>query len=143
MATSNFYQGGNNGLNVIAIDYEEAVTDTMDNIEAELKASGYKVYEDGYLCQAPRSFETGIGYLVSRKDGKTVAFMEICNGYYEGANIDVYTGDKLKDINDDYTEITKNKRDVSRVMKIIEEFTEGYKKVAQFSNGETIYEKGK
>lgn len=147
MATGNFYTGGNHGLNVIQVDYDEAVGDTLANIVADLEAKGYSVDSANHLTQAPRSFETGLGYLVVNSKGKYVAFMEVCAGYYEHANIDVYTGDELIDISDDGydydNEVTKNKRDIAKVMKCIEMYTDGYKKVAQFSNGETIYEKGK
>ena len=147
MATGNFYTGGNQGLNVILTEYDEAVGDTMANIVAELSSKGYSVDDARHLTQAPRSFETGLGYLVVNSKGKYLAFMEVCAGYYEHANIDIYTGDELIDISDDGydydNEVTKNKRDIARVMKCIEMYTNGYKQVAQFSNGETIYEKGK
>lgn len=147
MATGNFYTGGNHGLNIIISDYDEAVEDTLENIATELSSKGYSVESADNLTQAPRSFETGIGYLVYNKNAKIVAFLEVCNGYYEHANIDIYTGDELIDIGDsDYEyekEVTKNKRDIDRVVKCVEIYTQGYKKVAQFSNGEAIYERGK
>ena len=147
MATSNFYTGGNHGLNVIMVDYDEAVGDTFANIVADLEAKGYSVDSANHLTQAPRSFETGQGFLVYNKNSKIVAFLELCAGYYEHANIDVYTGDELIDISDDGydydNEVTKNKRDIDRVVKCVEAYTSGYKRVATFSNGETIYEEGK
>ena len=145
MATGNFYTGGNHGLNIIISDYDEAVEDTLENIIAELSSKGYSVDSANHLTQAPRSFETGQGYLVYNKNWKIVAFLELCNGYYEHANIDIYTGDELIDIGDsDYEyekEVTKNKRDIDRVVKCVEMYTDGYKRVATFSNGETIYKK--
>ena len=143
MATSNFYTGGNHGLNVIYTDYDEAVGDTLENIMAELSSKGYSVDSANHLTQAPRSFETGQGYRVYNKNAKIVAFIEVCAGYYEHANIDIYTGDELIDISDDGDEVTKNKRDIDRVVKCVEMYTDGYKRVATFSNGETIYERGK
>ena len=64
MATGNFYTGGNHGLNVIIAEYDEAVDDTVANIVAELSSKGYSVDSANHLTQAPRSFETGLGYLV-------------------------------------------------------------------------------
>lgn len=147
MATGNFYENGGHGLNVIYTDYDEAVGDTLENIVAELSSKGYSVDSANHLTQAPRSFETGQGYLVVTPKGKYVAFLEVCAGYYEHANIDIYTGDELIDISDDGydygNEVTKNKRDIDRVVKCVEAYTSGYKRVATFSNGETIYERVK
>lgn len=153
MATGNFYTGGNHGLNVIlAEDETEGLTQwdlgiTIENIVSELTSKGYSVDSANHLTQAPRSFETGQGYLVYNKNAKIVAFLEVCAGYYEHANIDIYTGDELIDISDDGydydNEVTKNKRDIDRVVKCVEIYTDGYKRVATFSNGGTIYERGK
>jgi hypothetical protein len=151
MATGNFYTGGNHGLNVIIIPDEEednmTVEDTIANIVAELSSKGYSVDSADNLTQAPRSFETGTGYLVYNKNAKIVAFLELCAGYYSGANIDIYTGDALIDISDDGydydNEVTKNKRDIDRVVKCVEMYTDGFRKKYQFSNGETWYERGK
>lgn len=148
MATGNFYTGGNHGLNVIISDYDEAVEDTVANIVAELSSKGYSVDSANYLTQAPRSFETGQGFLVYNKNAKIVAFLEVCAGYYEHANVDVYTGmedldDLVNDGREYKSDITKNKRDIDRVVKCVEMYTSGYKRVATFSNGETIYEEGK
>lgn len=145
MATGNFYINGNHGLNVVLTDYEEALPDTLANIVAELSSKVYSVDSADHLTDTPRSFDTGTGYLVYNKKGKAVAFLEVCAGYYEHANINIYTGDELIDIGDsDYeNEVTKNKRDIDRVVRCVEMYTDGYKKVATFSNGEVIYEKGK
>lgn len=145
MATSNFYQDGNHGLNVIIIPDDEedntTVEDTLVNIVEELSTRGYSVDDASYLTQAPRSFETGQGFTVHNKNGKIVAYYELCAGYYSGANVNIYTGDALTDIMDD-EEITKNKRDIERVVRAIQENTESFRRVATFSNGETIYERG-
>lgn len=149
MATSNFYQDGNHGLNVIVIpdDDEDStiVEDTLANIVSELTDKGYSVDDASHMTQAPRSFETGQGFLVYNKNGKTVAFLELCAGYYSGANVNIYTGQDLIDISDDGydydKEVTKNKRDIERVVKAIQAYTEGFRRVATFSNGESIYER--
>lgn len=150
MATSNFYQDGNHGLNVIVPDTDDemdtTVEDTLVNIVEELSSKGYSVDSASHLTQAPRSFETGQAFLVYNKNGKIVAFYELCAGYYSGANVNIYTGKDLIDISDDgydYDgEITKNKRDIARVVKAIQDNTESFKRVATFSNGESIYERG-
>lgn len=149
MATSNFYQDGNHGLNVIVIPDDEdntVVEDTLVNIVDELSEKGYSVDDAKHLTQAPRSFETGQGFLVYNKNGKIVAFYELCAGYYSGANVNIYTGQELIDISDDGydydKEVTKNKRDIARVVKAIQDNTESFKRVATFSNGESIYERG-
>lgn len=148
MATSNFYQDGNHGLNVIIIPDDEdnvVVEDTLSNIVDELSNRGYSVDGASHLTQAPRSFDTGQGFLVYNKHGKIVAFYELCAGYYSGANVNIYTGQDLIDISDDgydyEKEITKNKRDIERVVKAIKEYTEGFTRTATFSNGESIYER--
>ena len=61
MATGNFYTGGNQGLNVIILDCDEAVEYTVGNIVEELSSKGYSVDSANHLTQAPRSFETGQG----------------------------------------------------------------------------------
>ena len=147
MATSNFYQDGNHGLNVILIEDEDdtAVEDTLINIVDELSSNGYSVDDAKHLTQAPRSFETGQGFLVYNKNGKIVAFYELCAGYYSGANVNIYTGQDLMDVIDDGydhdKEVTKNKRDIARVVKAIKDNTEGFNRVATFINGESIYER--
>lgn len=147
MATGNFYTGGNHGLNVIISDYDEAVEDTLANIVSELTSKGYSIDSANHLTQAPRSFETGQGYLVYNKNAKIVAFIEVCAGYYSGANVNIYTGQDLIDISDDgydyENEVTKNKRDIARVVKCVEMYTDGFRKKYQFSNGETWHERGK
>lgn len=149
MATSNFYQDGNHGLNVIVIpeddEFDTTVEDTPANIVAELSSRGYSVDDAKHLTQAPRSFETGQAFLVYNKNAKIVAFLELCAGYYSGANINIYTGEELIDISDDgydYDgEVTKNKRDIARVVKIVKHHTEAFKRTATFSSGESIYER--
>lgn len=149
MATANFYQDGNHGLNVIVTNDEDemdtTVEDTLVNIVSELSSKGYSVDDASHLTQAPRSFETGQGFLVYNKSGKIVAFYELCAGYYSGANVNIYTGQDLIDISDDGydydNEVTKNKRDIARVVNVIQQFTEGFRRTAQFSNGETWYER--
>lgn len=145
MATSNFYQDGNHGLNVIITsdddEMDTSVEDTLVNIVDELASKGYSVDDARYLSQAPRSFETGQAFTVYNKGGKMVAMYELCAGYYSGANINIYTGQLLKDVLEYENEVTKNKRDIARVVNVIQENTTGYKRTATFSNGESIYER--
>lgn len=145
MATSNFYQDGNHGLNVIIIDNEDeddtTVEDTLVNIVEELASAGYSVDNVKNWVDTPRSFDTGQQFAVYTKAGKNVALLELCAGYYSGANINIYTGQLLKDVLEYDTEVTVNKRDITRVVTIVKQNTEGFKKTATFSNGESIYER--
>lgn len=146
MATSNFYQDGNHGLNVILTGDDEddtSVEDTLSNIVDELNEIGYSV-DEAHIVNTPRSFDTGQQFLVYNKKGdKAIALLELCAGYYSGANVNVYTGDALDDETDEeYVEVTKNKRDVTRVVDIVKSNTQSFRRTATFSNGESIYERG-
>ena len=134
MATANFYESGNHGLNVIAMEYEEEAVDTLDSIESELK--GYS-FRDIRMNSAPRSFDTGVVYSVF-KGHKVVAILELCSGYYEGANINIYTDEDLLD-EYDRDEVTYNKRDIAKVARAVKLYTTQYGEAYQFSNGETGY----
>ena len=148
MATSNFYTGGNNGLNVILPqDESEGFTQgelgiTIENIVSELTSKGYSVDSANHLTRAPRSFETGQGFLVYNKNAKIVAFLEVCFGYYEHANVDVYllAGMSDDEMVDEFEELvceydinrgwyidrklfTKDKRHAKRVMTAVEKYT--------------------
>lgn len=146
MATSNFYQDGNHGLNVILIDDEESaefiVGDTLANIVEELSNSGYSVDNVKGWVNTPRSYDTGQQFAVYNKAGKNVALLEVCAGYYSGANINIYTGQKLIDVIYYPDDVTKNERDIERVVRIVKVNTESFKRTATFSNGESIYERG-
>lgn len=144
MATSNFYEDGNNGLNVIVTeeDDETIVEDTLQNICDTINEMGYSIDNVSNWVNTPRSFDTGQQFAVYNKDGKNVALLELCAGYYSGANINVYTGQVLKDVLDYDHEVTVNKRDITRVVTIVKQNTEGFKRTATFSNGESIYERG-
>lgn len=145
MATSNFYQDGNQGLNVIVTGDDEddtTVEDTLVNIVDELASAGYSVDNVKNWVDTPRSFDTGQQFAVYNKQGKNVALLELCAGYYSGANINIYTGQLLKDVLEYDNEVTINKRDITRVVTIVKNNTESFNKVATFSNGETIYERG-
>lgn len=76
-------------------------------------------------------------------DGFTIERVE---GYYSGANVNIYTGDDLIDIGDDgydnENEVTKDKIDIARVVQVVKENTQGFRRTATFSNGESIYERG-
>jgi hypothetical protein len=145
MATSNFYQDGNHGLNVIVPleedEIDTTVEDTLVNIVDELASAGYSVDSVKNWVDTPRSFDTGQQFAVYTKAGKNVALLELCAGYYSGANINIYTGQLLKDVLDYEHEVTVNKRDITRVVTIVKENTEGFKRTATFSNGESIYER--
>lgn len=146
MATSNFYEDGNNGLNVIIIDEEDngdmVVGDTLANIVAELDKMGYSVDNVRNWVDTPRSFDTGQQFAVYNKAGnRVIALLELCAGYYSGANINVYTGQYLKDVLDDESDVSMNKRDARRVVQAVQEYTTGYRRTATFSNGESIYER--
>jgi len=141
MATGNFYTGGNHGLNVIYVDYEEAVGDTIANIVAELSSKGYSIDSASHLIDTPRSFDTGQQFTVYNKSARVVALLELCAGYYSGANINVYTGQYLKDVLDDDSDVSINKRDARRIVQAVQEFTTTFKRTATFSSGESIYER--
>jgi hypothetical protein len=145
MATSNFYQDGNHGLNVIvASDDDEmdtTVEDTLINIVEELSSAGYSVDNVKNWVSTPRSFDTGQQFAVYNKNAKCVALLELCAGYYSGANINIYTGQLLKTLHYEESEATANKRDIARVVNIVKQNTESFNRVATFSNGESIYER--
>jgi hypothetical protein len=147
MATSNFYEDGNNGLNVIVTEDEDEtiVEDTLQNIVDTINSMGYSVDNVRNWVDTPRSFDTGQQFAIYNKNSRIVALLELCAGYYSGANVNIYTGQDLIDISDDGydydKEVTKNKRDIARVVKAVQDFTEGFRRTAQFSNGESIYER--
>ena len=148
MATANFYENGNHGLNVIHDEDELGdfqVYDVLALIVDELTEIGYTADDVRNWVHTPRSFNTGIQYAVYNPDGKLTALLEICTGYYSEANVNIYTDSDLVDILGDkeYYNITENKRFVKKVVDVVKRHTVGYNKVAQFSNGEAIYEKCK
>lgn len=145
MATSNFYENGGHGLNVIHDDDELGdlqVHDVLALMVDELDEIGYTVDDVKNWVHTPRSFETGIQYAVYNPDGKLTALLEVCTGYYAAANVNIYTDSDLVDILGDkeYYNITENKRFVKKVVDVVKRHTVGYNRVAQFSNGEAIYE---
>lgn len=145
MATSNFYEDGNNGLNVIQYENEDdaemLVGDTLANIVAEINNMGYSVDNVRNWVDTPRSFDTGQQFAVYNKSARVVALLELCAGYYSGANINIYTGQYLKDVLDDDSDVSINKRDARRIVQAVQEFTTTFKRTATFSNGESIYER--
>ena len=144
MATGNFYISGNHGLNVVLTENEFDLEDTISNIVCELSSKGYSVDAVRNWVDTPRSFDTGLRYAIfNNKTGKNVALLEVCAGYYDHANINIYTGKELEDIVDYGYNVTKDKRDIDRVVKCVELYTDKYLRTAIFSNGETIYEKVK
>lgn len=143
MATSNFYEDGNNGLNVIVTedDDETIVEDTLQNICDTINEMGYSIDNVSNWVNTPRSFDTGQQFAVYNKSARVVALLELCAGYYSGANINVYTGQYLKDVLDSDTDVSINKRDARRIVQAVQEFTTTFKRTATFSNGESIYER--
>ena len=146
MATSNFYESGNHGLNVILDDNEVGdfqVYDTLALMVDELAEVGYTADDVKNWVHTPWSFDTGIQYAVYNPDGKLTALLEVCTGYYEGANVNIYTGETLIDEIGDkgYYGITENKKFVKKVVDVVKRHTSGYNRIATFSNGETIYER--
>lgn len=144
MSASNFYEDGNHGLNVIVVPDEEdstVVEDTIQNICDELNEIGYSIDHLSLVDKTPRSYETGQNFAVFSKKNKVVAIFTLCAGYYSGANINIYTG--YDHLTDEYErdEITVNKRDIERVVRVIKNYTESFNRVATFSNGESIYER--
>ena len=110
MATSNFYEDGNNGLNVIIINDEDdtAVEYTLQNICDEINNMGYSIDNVNNWVDTPRSFDTGQQFAVYNKSGRVLALLELCAGYYSGANINVYTGQYLKDVLDDGIDVLEH-----------------------------------
>jgi len=134
MATGNFYESGDHGLNVISGDHEEAVADVVSNIVFDLK----KYSVDSIRINTPRSFDTGMAFAIFNDNSKVVAILEVCNGYYESSNINIYTKENL--LNEyDREEVTYNKQDIECVVNAVKRNTTQYKKAYQFSNGETGY----
>lgn len=148
MATGNFYEAGNHGLHIIGCDSDGEgfeVEDTIANITCELEAKGWSFDELSRAeISVPRSFETGREWEVNDKAGKLVARISLAAGYYEHANLNIFTGDALLDeLGEDkqYWNMTTNKRSIKTLLDVIAMYTTAIKRVATFSNGETIYEK--
>lgn len=145
MATSNFYEDGNNGLHVIITDEDNeddtSVEDTLQNICDTINEMGYSIDNVRNWVNTPRSFDTGQQFAVYNNAGRVVALLELCVGYYPGANINVYTGQYLKDVLEYDDEVSINKRDARRIVGAVQEFTTTFKRTATFSNGESIYER--
>lgn len=143
MATSIFYESGQHGLNVIHDEDEVGdfqVYDVIENIVSELSSKGYSVDSVKNWVDTPRSFDTGLQYAVYNKNGKNVALLEVCSGYYSGANVNIYTGQDLKTLHYEESDVTANKRDIDRVVKCVKMYTDEYLRMATFSNGEAVYE---
>lgn len=138
MATGNFYESGNHGLNIVFTPDEFSMDDTINDIVAELEDKGCSVSD--IRMNTPHSFDTGMAYAVFNKNNKVVAVLEVCAGYYSDANINIYT-DVEAEIEYDRDEITHNKRDIARVVKVVKFHTTQYAVTARFSNGETMYAK--
>jgi len=145
MSASNFYQDGNHGLNVIVPDTDDeldtSVEDTLINIVEELSTAGYSVDNVKNWVNTPRSYDTGIQYAIHAPNNRLVALLEVCTGYYSGANVNIYTGLDLIDLLDVEDEpVTVNKRYIEGVVKAVKRNTAQYIRTATFSNGESVYE---
>lgn len=144
MATSNFYESGNHGLNVIHDEDELGdfqVYDVLATIVEELNIKQYSVTDVKNWVSTPRSYETGIQYAIHAPNNRLVALLEVCTGYYSGANVNIYTGLDLIDLLDVEDEpVTVNKRYIEGVVKAVKRNTAQYVRTATFSNGESVYE---
>ena len=146
MATANFYNNGNGGINAIMDGYE--ASEIYDMIEDELLYNGFT------LCNY-KNDSTSI-----HKDGKLVAVMSLEYGNYEGANVSLWlvadmTEEEMvyefEDLVCDYSHedgwyiarknFTRNQKEKNKVLKAVELYTEKLNVVASFSNGEVLYER--
>ena len=146
MATANFYNNGNGGINAI-LDGDEA-SEIYDMIKDELSYNGFTL--DDY-----QNDSTSI-----HKDGKLVAVMSLEYGYYQGANVSLWlvadmTEEEMvyefEDLVSDYSDedgwymvrknFTRNQKEKNKVLKTVERYTEKLNVVASFSNGEVLYER--
>lgn len=146
MATANFYNNGNGGINAI-MDGDEVVENYI-LIKDELYSKGFMLhnYQDDSIS--------------IHKDDKLVAVMSLEYGYYEGANVSLWLVadmteeemvDEFEDLVCDYSHedgwymarknFTRNQKEKNKVLKTVERYTEKLNVVASFHNGEVIYER--
>lgn len=139
MATANFTQVGNHGLFVIEAEDEFEYSDTVENIVSELSSKGFSVDK--------ANLTDGDDYAVYDNKGRGVAIISANDGYYSGVSFGIYTGDDMNEEFDPYGEyddkITRDKRIIAKVVKCVSMYTTPIRRVATFSNGETIYERVK
>ena len=146
MATANFYNNGNGGINAIMDGYE--ASEIYDLIEDELSYNGFTL--ENY-----QNDSTSI-----HKDGKLVAVMSLEYGHYQGANVSLWLVadmteeemiDEFEDLVCDYSyedgwymarkNFTRNQKEKNKVLKAVELYTEKLNVVASFNNGEVLYER--
>lgn len=148
MATANFYNSGNGGIN--AIMDSDSVTEIYNLIEDELLFKGFvlhKYHNDSVAIE---------------KDNKLVAVMSLEYGHYEGANVSLWLVadmtveemiNEFEDLVCDYSHedgwyiarknFTRNQKEKNKVLEAVELYTEKLSVVASFDNGEVIYGKEK
>lgn len=155
MATANFTSGGNGGINVIETIDEFSVPYTLENIFYEMESKGYTLSDSCEFNDRDTIDATEVYF-----ENKLVAVLHVTAGYYEHANIEVYTVagmtdeemvDKFEDLVSEYDSdrgwyversmFTRDKKHAKRVQSIVEKFTTKVVQTAQFSNGEALYEK--
>lgn len=135
MSTSNFAQYDESFLHVIEImeDDDFIVDDTIENIKADLqfytKHKKYSLYDFGNK----RRDVLPIGSIYFNDDISIDIF--ITYGYYEHATINIEVNN---DTNKNYKYIQKTINDIER---ILSQYTTSVKRIATFSNGESIYQK--
>lgn len=153
MATSNFTGGGNGGTNVIEVEHEFSVSETLENIFDELESKGYTLSESREFSGRDTIDATEVYF-----DNKLVAVLHVTAGYYEHANIEVYmvAGMTDREMVDEFEELvsgydgergwyidrklfTRDKRHAKKVQNTVERYTTKVVQVAKFSNGETWY----
>ena len=147
MATANFYNNGNGGINAI-MDGDEVVENYI-LIKDELYSKGFMLYN--YQDDS----------ISIHKDDKLVAVMSLEYGYYEGANVSLWlvadmTEEEMvyefEDLVCNYSydedgwymarkKFTRNQKEKNKVLKTVERYTEKLNAVASLSNGEAIYER--
>lgn len=97
------------------------------------------LFEIGY-----KEFKGSIYYEIENKSGETWKEIEVkfLNGYYEGNNVD-YVIENFEECEpEEKQELEQKLTDIiSKTRSIIMKHTTEYKIVAQFSNGEAVYEK--
>jgi hypothetical protein len=156
MSAPNFMQAGNGGLNVIKVEDDFDLTDTLENIIDSLEHEGFTVLDTNAFTSNRSYNAIDSGKVLY--NNKVVGYYEVVAGYYADANINVYTvrgmseGDKDEFEDDlriydqdkgwiDYREgYTIDKKLASKFVKAIQENTTQLIRTALFSNGEAMYE---
>ena len=159
MATGNFYSKGGEYFVVEQGEHnhDDLFCFALDLMDERLQEIGYKMEKDERFHDRIFSY-SGQAYAVS-KDTKLVAIIWSRGGYYAHGNLDIITDDKLVDhlLEEPHgfyieqgedgdevlemDEISLDKSHGEKIRNILRSVTTEVRKVATFSNGETIYEK--